>query len=979
MINILLQILLVVVAILLYYLSNDNNFLIDIKQKIFNCNNNHNNNNDINLLLKDGMKRFSKNVKTLECQHLVEEHLLKHIYATTLEGPYPFEDVSFQTQCPTARNYSSMPQSWFYKHNLNLPVNNDNNNNNNSYVDNHNSSNNHVHEDNLSICYIMLTHNHPRLTLRIIRTLLDDDIDHTIIIHVDKDEDNVYSILQQEIKNDTSLYQRVLLVPNNKRVSVIWGGFSVVQAMLNAMEMAMQLRNNKDNDNRHNFQYLAAISGSTYPLRSNKEIRRVLSKDTSKLYMDIKPRRVIVGLPESWNYFVECDKSLHRVARLTIPRGIDMFLGSQWWILPISAINWLLNDPLSLQYAKYCQHVVVADENFFATLFKNSPFCSDIQNTNLLYLHFDRWENGLEQKKILLKETNGDGWYDEKNYNNIIGKRRSDYKCVNRDPNQCGRSPTTLTTDYANYLAMSRALFARKFDPTVESSISMLDKLDEWRKVEQKIGELDQVENKQVKNDVRPIVSILKGSNRVMITQKYPTWLIHALVGYEYQFIKVAAEIEGLEDISSSSDSSSSGSGRWTKVAYSGPPLASSYLWPLQVRNTVNELITFDLEMQSVDHMNHRESVRLKLLEELKQYRLCVELSQGQMETVRLAPCDPVLDMQWLHLGPCVDGDDTITDFSGKQFHHQNDVQGMAGVSQRWELQDEGIISKRSTHTINAATSRFPPKNATTSNEEYPMCFITRYQASIQSKADDYVFKKSSSVVNRCLDVQGEEVDEGSPLVYYECTGNWNQLFSPLPDGSISVTRPGLISQLRRKDLQAVNETFCLQSRLGDGGIISLVTAVCGDDDDIKFSFILGDNEHESEGHNENYNKDDAVSGQQILKALAPQKMSLEEAAADGRATLEAQRRIQRRKERERDVDGSKDHNDVENSGRGISIDYDESQKDQGRMETGEGIEVDDDADADADNDADRVIVTRGQRGAPGVMHADTISGRRHP
>jgi hypothetical protein len=39
--------------------------------------------------------------------------------------------------------------------------------------------------------------------------------------------------------------------------------------------------------------------------------------------------------------------------------------------------NRFLEDPLPYDYTFYCQHIIVADENYFTTLFKNSPYCQD--------------------------------------------------------------------------------------------------------------------------------------------------------------------------------------------------------------------------------------------------------------------------------------------------------------------------------------------------------------------------------------------------------------------------------------------------------------------------------------------------------------------------------------------------------------------------------------------------------------------------
>ena len=41
------------------------------------------------------------------------------------------------------------------------------------------------------------------------------------------------------------------------------------------------------------------------------------------------------------------------------------------------------------KYAEYGQHVVVSDENFFATVLKNSRFCHTHTNQNFLHVEFN--------------------------------------------------------------------------------------------------------------------------------------------------------------------------------------------------------------------------------------------------------------------------------------------------------------------------------------------------------------------------------------------------------------------------------------------------------------------------------------------------------------------------------------------------------------------------------------------------------------
>lgn len=145
------------------------------------------------------------------------------------------------------------------------------------------------------------------------------------------------------------------------------------------------------------------------------------------------------------NYFVECDDQLHRIFHLPVPthstHGFDMFETSQWWIISRDFAHYLAAaepDTFVHQFLPYIQHVVVADENFFGTVLRNTEFCLTHVNRNYLHMEFDRWESDVPQSQ------------------------RDPRKCMMKDPNHCGRSPTTLTLEDAPILELSDNLFARK-------------------------------------------------------------------------------------------------------------------------------------------------------------------------------------------------------------------------------------------------------------------------------------------------------------------------------------------------------------------------------------------------------------------------------------------------------------------------------------------------------------------------------------
>lgn len=297
----------------------------------------------------------------------------------------------------------------------------------------------------LSILYIMLVHNHPEFATRIINSI--DEPMHSFVIHVDANADEVQSYLQQQFANRTNIH-----FVEHKREVISWGGFSIVNATLTAMRLGWN-KNIK-------FDYLMDISGTTYPLKSNNFIRKSFAENPNAVFMETYAAPV---KPEAsmWHQFVECDGALHRVARMPFLRGINMHVSSQWFAVPRHYVHWLLHSQLAADYIHYAQYIIIADENYFATMFFNSPYCKAEIKKTLVFLLFDKWEH-------------------ERNTTET-GKPRDLRKCLGVGPNNCGRSPTTLTMEFKNLIGSSRSLFARKFDPDSAASMALADYVDSMR------------------------------------------------------------------------------------------------------------------------------------------------------------------------------------------------------------------------------------------------------------------------------------------------------------------------------------------------------------------------------------------------------------------------------------------------------------------------------------------------------------------
>lgn len=120
----------------------------------------------------------------------------------------------------------------------------------------------------------MLVHDHPEFAKRIIDAIIEPQ--HRVVIHVDLKAPLVHQELTDYFSGEAFPNVHVL---QDERVDMIWGGFSLVNASINAMKYIWF--------SNFSYDYLALISGTTYPLKSKEEIRQTLSASPGSIYMDV--------------------------------------------------------------------------------------------------------------------------------------------------------------------------------------------------------------------------------------------------------------------------------------------------------------------------------------------------------------------------------------------------------------------------------------------------------------------------------------------------------------------------------------------------------------------------------------------------------------------------------------------------------------------------------------------------------------------
>jgi hypothetical protein len=282
--------------------------------------------------------------------------------------------------------------------------------------------------------YILLIHKNPEQVLRLITRL--DDPESSFFIHIDK-------------KADAKSFQNLKSYPKNKihyieRHNGRWGGVGIVLATIAALKKIKETGGSYDR--------IILLSGQDYPLKSNAYIDEFLQRSEHSIFMTTFSALPIAnwdngGYNRIYDYYFGLRKPhlyLNRIFnavkdlippfRKTIPYDLTVYAGSQWWIIDFYALNYILSfletHPKLISFFKYS---LLSDEMFFQTILLNADdpkLLKSIKNDNV--------------RLIVIPEK--------------------------------GIHPIIWTDKDAEILLNSSALFARKFDVTVNSSIlSVLD------------------------------------------------------------------------------------------------------------------------------------------------------------------------------------------------------------------------------------------------------------------------------------------------------------------------------------------------------------------------------------------------------------------------------------------------------------------------------------------------------------------------
>jgi hypothetical protein len=273
----------------------------------------------------------------------------------------------------------------------------------------------------VDVAYVISAYKLPSQAARLIHRLVSPKA--SFVVHVDrKAPAEVHRTLARAVDG----VERLTFLPPHR---CHWGGFGHVRVTLKAIDHLLR----EDVP----FEYVVLLTAQDYPLRSAAAIESTLAHAGGASYMSSWPLPHAGwsgrgGLDRFERRHVVGPRRVHlTLGRQAVPEGLVVRGGSPYWCLARPAVEEVADLVRRRpDVVRFFEHVYIPDELFFQTALATSPQAASIVDDNLRYVD---WTSTP--------------------------------------------APKILTVDDLPRLLASDALFARKFDETVDRAV--LDRLDE--------------------------------------------------------------------------------------------------------------------------------------------------------------------------------------------------------------------------------------------------------------------------------------------------------------------------------------------------------------------------------------------------------------------------------------------------------------------------------------------------------------------
>lgn len=219
----------------------------------------------------------------------------------------------------------------------------------------------------IRIAYFIMVHHKPEIFKAMFQKIYTKD--QFYLIHIDR---KAKEEVTEEIQMYLVQYPNVYILES---MNIVSGGFSMIQAELNAMEFLLNVSNEWD--------YFINLSGEDYPLKSQSIIREFLTIHKGRNYLFYYDQKFYRPdtLQRIQNHFTELS---HKVSFLIYKREfmkeVTPYIGGKWVIFTRDTCAFLIHNKRVMDFEDYYLHTFLPAESFFQTVLMNTSFNDIIVN-----------------------------------------------------------------------------------------------------------------------------------------------------------------------------------------------------------------------------------------------------------------------------------------------------------------------------------------------------------------------------------------------------------------------------------------------------------------------------------------------------------------------------------------------------------------------------------------------------------------------
>ncbi len=291
------------------------------------------------------------------------------------------------------------------------------------------------------IAYFILVHRYPAQFKRLFKSVYD--VNSHYLIHIDK---RAGPELFAELRRFLAAYPNAHLL---EQQGVVWGGYSMVEAELRGMQRLLALDTTWD--------FFINLSGQDFPLQSQAAVKSFLRENRGTDF--IQSSNQATDRPNTMNrvehYFTE---SANGFTGIPVKRpyltGATPYIGGQWKILSRRSCEFVCTSNKVEKFKSYYRNTLIPDESFFQTVLMNTGYANHLVN---------------DDKRAII-------WIPDMGADPSLGNLTPGSTQALIASGEIKLRPKVFTINDLPFLQRSNALFARKFDETVDSEI--LDALE---------------------------------------------------------------------------------------------------------------------------------------------------------------------------------------------------------------------------------------------------------------------------------------------------------------------------------------------------------------------------------------------------------------------------------------------------------------------------------------------------------------------